>query len=313
MSLSKVPQQKGILHTYGFNLTAFEFTDDSENVSPNILLFIGGLGNGLLNVPYLPQLAQAASSKFSSKDGNSWSLVQVLLSSAYRGWGTSSLDRDISELQSAIEYFRSERGGKRQKVVIIGHSTGCQDVIRYLTETLYKEDLPESAQVQGGILQAPVSDLEAFRLGRDQKQFEELVQNVYDEYISQGRSKEILPEKYKRIAFNVPITAYRFYSLASQRGDDDYFSSYLNEKDFENSFGKIRKPVLILYGGSDEFVPNYVDKQKLISDWQKATSPDYWSKYSGIIKGGKHDLGDGSDEGAIDDLIEKVTSFVNDL
>lgn len=313
MSLSQVPQQKGIVHTFGFNLTAFEFTNDLENVSPNILIFIGGLGNGLLNVPYVPQLAQAASSKFNSKDGNSWSLVQVLLSSANNGWGTSSLDRDISELQSAIEYFRSERGGKRQKVVIIGHSTGCQDVIHYLTKALYKDGLPKAAQVQGGILQAPVSDQEALRLGRDPKNFEELVQTVHDEYISQGKSNEILSEKYRRIAFNVPVTAYRFYSLASQRGDDDYFSSYLNQEDFQNSFGKINKPVLILYGGSDEFVPDYVDKQELVAKWQKATSSQYWSKYSGIIKGGKHNLGEGSDEGAVNELIERVTAFINDI
>ncbi|RCK57834.1 hypothetical protein Cantr_06291 [Candida viswanathii] len=312
MSLDSVPQQKGILHTYGFNLTAFEFTNGSDKVSPNILIFIGGLGNGLLNVPYLPDLAKAASN-FHSKDGNSWNLVQVLLTSAYLGWGTSSLDRDIRELQSAIQYFRSERGGSRQKVVIFGHSTGCQDVIRYLTKALYQEGLPESAQVQGGILQAPVSDQEAFRQGRDQKKFQELVQKVHDEYISQGRGKEILPEEYRRIAFNVPITAYRFYSLAGERGDDDYFSSYLDEKDFAESFGKINKPALFLYGGSDEFVPDYVDKQALVAKWQKATAPEYWSKHSGIIKGGTHNLGEGSEEGVIDELIDRVTRFIGDL
>ena len=69
----------------------------------------------------------------------------------------------------------------------MGHSTGCQDVIHYLTKTLYKENIPETSQVQGGILQAPVSDLEALLSGRNPTKHEALVQRVYDEYISKGK------------------------------------------------------------------------------------------------------------------------------
>ncbi|KAI5954339.1 hypothetical protein KGF54_002114 [Candida jiufengensis] len=93
MSLSKVPKQKGILHTFGFNLTAFEFTDNPDEVSENIIIFIGGLQNGLLNVPYLPQLAKSVS-KVKGKDKESWSLIQILLSSAYTGYGITSLSKD---------------------------------------------------------------------------------------------------------------------------------------------------------------------------------------------------------------------------
>ncbi|CAX42735.1 conserved hypothetical protein [Candida dubliniensis CD36] len=314
MSLKSVPQQKGIVHTYGFNLTAFEFTtSDSKKTSPNVILFVGGLGNGLLNVPYLPQLADSASNEFQSADGGSWSLVQVLLSSAYQGWGTSSLDRDAFELQSAIEYFRSERGGNRQKIVIMGHSTGCQDVIHYLTKTLYKENIPETSQVQGGILQAPVSDSEALSSGRDPAKYEALIQRVYEEYISKGRENEILPQEYRKITWGMPTSAYRFYSLASKRGDDDYFSSYLTEDDYKNSFGKVNKPLLVLYGSIDEFVPEYVDKEKLVSKWKQSTPSQYWSEHSQIIKGATHNLGDGSDAGVIDYLVSVVKKFISDL
>lgn len=313
MSLKLVPQQRGIVHTYGFNLTAFEFTTDPSNISPNIILFVGGLGNGLLNIPYLPELADSASNEFQSTDGGSWSLVQVLLSSAYQGWGTSSLDRDTSELQSAIEYFRSERGGNRQKIVIMGHSTGCQDVIHYLTKTLYKENIPETSQVQGGILQAPVSDLEALLSGRDPTKHEALVQRVYDEYISKGKEGEILPQEYRKLTWGVPTSAYRFYSLASKRGDDDYFSSYLTQEDYTKSFGKVNKPLFVLYGSIDEFVPEYVDKENLVSTWKQSTSSQYWSEHSQIIKGATHNLGDGSDAGVIEHLVSVVKKFISDL
>ena len=83
----------------------------------------------------------------------------------------------------------------------MGHSTGCQDVIHYLTKTLYKENIPETSQVQGGILQAPVSDLEALLSGRNPTKHEALVQRVYDEYISKGKEGEILPQEYRKLTW----------------------------------------------------------------------------------------------------------------
>ncbi|KAF6072522.1 hypothetical protein FOB64_000555 [Candida albicans] len=238
MSLKLVPQQRGIVHTYGFNLTAFEFTTDPSNISPNIILFVGGLGNGLLNIPYLPELADSASNEFQSTDG----------------WGTSSLDRDTSELQSAIDI-------------------SVQNVV-----------------VQGGILQAPVSDSEAL-----------------------SEREWILPQEYRKLTWGVPTSAYRFYSLASKRGDDDYFSSYLTQEDYTKSFGKVNKPLLVLYGSIDEFVPEYVDKENLVSTWKQSTSSQYWSEHSQIIKGATHNLGDGSDAGVIEHLVSVVKKFISDL
>ncbi|KAI3406039.2 hypothetical protein KGF56_001258 [Candida oxycetoniae] len=306
MSLSAVPPQRGIVHTFGFNLTAFEFikNPDSKDVCPNIVLFVGGLGNGLLNVPYLPRLAEVIS------DGGEWNLIQVLLGSAYNGWGVSSLQRDSRQIQKAIEYFKSEAGGKKQKIVIMGHSTGCQNAIHYLTKTMQEE----AQQIQGAILQAPVSDQEALRNSGKSAKLEKLLEEVYDEYIAKGRENEILPEKYKKVLFNTPVTAYRFYSLACKRGDDDYFSSYLTESDFKETFGKVTKPLLVLYSGSDQFVPAHVDKKELLERWQNATPTQYWSKYSQIIPGATHELSDeGSDEGVIDTLTQAVKSFISEL
>ncbi|RLV90235.1 hypothetical protein JA1_004719 [Spathaspora sp. JA1] len=309
MSLSSVPPQNGIVHTFGFNLTAFEFTAGGGELPPNLVLFVAGLGNGLLNVPYLPQLAQAASNEFRTSDGGSWGLVQVLLSSSYAGWGTSSLDRDVMQLERAIKYFRSDIGGNRKKIVLMGHSTGCQDTIKYLIERNHSIH----GEIQGAILQAPVSDREAFKHGREEAQFDKLVQDVYENYISKGREKELLTEEYRKLSFNTPITAYRFYSLASQRGDDDYFSSYLTSDDYKKSFGNVSKPLLVLYSGSDQFVPDYVDKQKLIDTWKMSTPDQYWSSHSKLIQGGTHDLGVGSSEGVIKDLVDSVTEFIVSL
>lgn len=316
MSLGNIPPQAGIVHTYGFNLTAFEFTTPSQTrLSPNIILFVGGLGNGLLNIPYLPQLAKAAQYiNFFDYNDESWSVVQLLLSSSYSGWGTSSLDRDVRQIQRAVEYFRSERNGTpRKKIVLMGHSTGCQDAMHYITKARYQSNFPLVAEVDGVILQAPVSDQENFR--KDDAEFDELVKGVYEEYILQGRENEILPNKYRKMLFNTPVTAYRFYSLTSKRGDDDYFSSYLTDEDYKNTFGKVTTPLLVLYSGSDKFVPEFVNKEELMEKWKQATDPQYWSVHSKIIKGADHDLGEGSDKDVdvIEDLLITVADFVGSL
>ncbi|CCG23132.1 hypothetical protein CORT_0D02870 [Candida orthopsilosis Co 90-125] len=312
MSLSKLPPQEGIVYTYAFNLTAFEFTEYSKKTAPNIILFIGGLSNGLLNVPYLPTLAKAATN-FKSQDGEDWNLVQVLLSSAYSGFGTTSLEKDTSQIRKAVEYFRSEAGGKRRKIVLMGHSTGCQNSLHYLTNINNKEDVPDTAKVQGAILQAPVSDSEALSIESKKKEVDALLREVFVDYLSEGKGAYILPEKFRRLVFNTPITAYRFFSLFSKRGDDDFFSSYLTEDDFKKTFGSVTVPLLVLYSGKDQFVPASVDKAALVSRFQDSTPSEYWNSNSKIIEGATHEIGDGSDEGVTDILTESVSKFVSDV
>jgi hypothetical protein len=59
-----------------------------------------------------------------------WAIAEVLLSSSYRGWGTSSLQKDVKELAECVGYFSSLRPGR--EIVLMGHSTGCQDVMEYV-------------------------------------------------------------------------------------------------------------------------------------------------------------------------------------
>jgi pimeloyl-ACP methyl ester carboxylesterase len=66
----------------------------------------------------------------SELDAEGWSVVQVVLSSSYMQFGLSSLDTDAEELNMLIDHLK-ERDGASQ-VVIAGHSTGCQDAVRYV-------------------------------------------------------------------------------------------------------------------------------------------------------------------------------------
>ena len=305
---SLLSPQVGKVHEYLPRLTAFEFGGNSEaEAAPNVVLFIGGLGDGLLTVPYLPRLAKSIES-ISSQHGK-WVLIQALISSSYLGWGSGSLEADAKELSLLVKYLRSEKGGNRKKVVLMGHLTGCQDSMQYLTKLCKKADASESILLDGVILQAPVSDREA--VANDMggmKKFEPLLEKVKKEYLSTGKDLHILPREFD--LFNTPVTAYRFNSLMSIRGDDDYFSSDLSLDDFKKTFGIVDRPLLVLFGSKDECVPEFVNREHLVEQWKNATDPKYWSPLSKVLKGATHNVGPTSDYGAVEDLLETVCKFI---
>ncbi|ODV93702.1 hypothetical protein PACTADRAFT_35455 [Pachysolen tannophilus NRRL Y-2460] len=295
--------QSGLVHEYAPRLTAFEFTNKKSGIqSKKVVLFIGGLTDGLLTVPYLPKLAEGL-------DGIGWSLVQILFSSSYTGWGTGSLKRDADEISLLVQYLRSERGGNRSQVVLFGHSTGCQDTVQYLSKfTKTSKDM----EVDGGILQAPASDREAISTFFNKEKIAEYSAEAR-EYIKQGKSEHTLPKKFSDAFLGAPVSAYRWLSLAEVGGDDDFFSSDLTKEYLTPIFGNIKKPLLVLYSGNDECVPDHVDKQKLIDGWKETMDPQFWSRYSKVVPGAKHNVGPGSDKDALKILIDSACSFLQDL
>ncbi|KAK1142539.1 hypothetical protein N8T08_007514 [Aspergillus melleus] len=163
----------GILHQYTSNLVAFEYTH-VDAPKPHTLIFIGGLSDGLNTVDYLSDIVTALRH-------TSWSVFNIVLSSSYTGWGMGRVGKDIDEIAKCVAYVRqykrevygsSLQGTGGEKVVIMGHSTGSQDVMSYLCETNPRPRhavLDRGAEyeavtrgaVDGAIMQAPVSDREA--------------------------------------------------------------------------------------------------------------------------------------------------------
>lgn len=284
----------GFLHKYSRHV-AYEFgTANFENV----VVFIGGLGNGLLDVPYVAPLALEL-------HYHQWGVVQALIESSHSGWGQGSLERDARQLAELVEYLRLN--GKK-KVVLMGHSTGCQDTMEYLTKLAKTPEL----ELNGAILQAPVSDAEAIGPLFNPKDLKRELAYA-KALIDANKGDTLMGDNVKQKLFNTPVTAYRFHSLLAPRGDDDYFSSYLTQEDYASTFGVVATPLLVLYGGKDEFVPLWVDGQALIERWRDATNPLYWSDLSRVVPGATHDVGEGSDEGAQIEVITVVTHFLLSL
>lgn len=218
---------------------AFKTGDYKQQV-----IFIGGLTDGFLATQYLEPLAIAL-------DIEKWSLVQFLFSSSYSGYGTSSLKQDALELDQLINYLINKEDS--EGVVLVGHSTGCQDIVYYL-----RTNSACSRAVRAAVLQAPVSDREYQATLPQTASMIDLASKM----ISEGQGSELMPWEANPHA---PITAYRYHSLCAYNGDDDLFSSDLSEDQLKQRLGHMSNtPCQVIFSMADEYVPEYVDKKALV-------------------------------------------------
>ncbi|KAF7837231.1 uncharacterized protein G2W53_005713 [Senna tora] len=158
-------------------------------------------------------------------DHENWSLIQFLMSSSYTGYGTSSLQQDAKELDQLINYLINKEDS--EGVVLLGHSTGCQDIIHFMST-----NVACTRAVRAAIFQAPVSDREYMATLPETASMIDLAANM----IKEGRGSELMPRKANP---NCPITAYRYNSLSSYNGDDDLFSSDLSDEQLKMRLGHI--------------------------------------------------------------------------
>lgn len=296
----------GTLHHYTSRLVAFEYAkaDPSHDVSTNnVLIWIGGLGDGLLTTPYTKVLAEALPSN--------WSFVQPLIYASYMGWGTSNLKRDAKEIGRCVEYFKNLRPSA--KIVLMGHSTGSQDCMEYLVG----EEKGDRPGIQGVIFQAGVSDREGMVDAMGDKY--ESSCKVAQQWVDEGRGDDVLPLSVTTKVFVTPSSASRWLSLASpdKNGADDYFSSDLPMEKLEATFGKLPKetPLLILFGGADGAVPKFVDRKALVAKWHgvvKSGGGMVDEDNSGVVPGASHNLA-GDQEYVVQDLIGRVKRYLDKI
>ncbi|KAI4674742.1 uncharacterized protein J4E84_010483 [Alternaria hordeiaustralica] len=252
----------------------------------NALVFLGGLGSGPHTTHYLRPLNDALESA-SLKDGTDvqYSIWELRMRSSYTGFGHGSLEEDAEDLRELVEYLKEI---EKEKVVLIGSSTGesvplkryalfrfllvadeqegCQAIMAYATT------LPAPPPVDGYIMQAPTSDRETAGLLMPQDLLSASLKHA-EALIAKGEKKTIMPSSFIPPIITSPVTAYRWHSLISFEGDDDFFSSDLPVSTLQSTFGKLDKPTLILMSEKDEMVPSTVDKDALLKKWI-GTIPD---------------------------------------
>lgn len=198
--------------------------------------------------------------------------------------------------------------------------------------------------VDGFIMQGPVSDREAmdeiFPSHQD-------TLDLADEWIAQGRAHDCLPRDKVPQDLGAPITAYRFRSLVAKKyvgfnflcqgvffflffffgkyqppicyytdsakhpscsGDDDYFSSDLDDDTVRKYWRRFNKPVLALHSANEEHVPHFVNQITENQRFQKANP--MVSPLSGLIPEASHQV---LEENAREWLGQRVVEFLQTL
>ncbi|KAI1085819.1 DUF1749-domain-containing protein [Whalleya microplaca] len=263
----------------------------------NALVFIGGLGDGPHTVPY----PRAIAKRLEAKPELSYSVFEFRLTSSFEGFGFARLADDVADISALVKYLRSI--GK-QKVVLMGHSTGSQDCMEYTSPS------HELAPVEGYILQAPACDRAAIILDMGESKLDEGLE-VAKELIAAGRGHERIPlECVPSVFKDVPISVSRWYALAATDGEDNYFDSSLPDEIVGPYWKRVDKPLLILHSGSDEYVPTSIDKQALIQHWKTLCHPGIASDLSGTIPGAGHRV---EEPEAEEWLVNTVTKFLQSI
>ncbi|KAK0870912.1 hypothetical protein LTS02_002111 [Friedmanniomyces endolithicus] len=302
----------GTLHFIPPNLSAFEPTKEPPSHPANTLLWIGGLFDTPLSTTYPLSIARALPP--------TWTLATASLGSAGNSWGTSSIAQDAKDIAKIVAYFRSlrpaaaegeKKGGGR--VVIMGHSTGCQDCMEYLVGA----DSSQRPAVEGVILQAPVSDREALGAAMPEAALRE-ANEVAERMCEEGREGDGLPNRLTRGVFGrIDITARRWVDIATPGGADDYFSSDLTDERLRGTFGRVGAgtPVLVLFSGSEENVAESLDKEALVERWMGVVESGGGRVDrvdGGVVPDATHNL-NGCSEAVVDDLVQRVVRFFGRL
>lgn len=326
-------------------MTAFEYTRGSRQ-KPHSIIFVGGLSDGLGTVDYTADLVNAL-------EDTEWTLFNLVLSCSYNGWGMGHLGKDTDEMALCTRYIREykEPHYGPSKIVIMGSSTGSQDVLHYLHSPNPRPPHPVLDRgrmpvirppVDGAILQAPVSDREGILhelstgTERDSPaQMQELYNEAVaaarrDTYEDNGSVDTVVPLSVSaRIGYSTttPVSSRRFLSLVSpdspaKPAEDDLFSSDLSDAQLAETFGMVgargllKKKLLVLYSGSDQSVPPWVNKQSLIQRWRRAIDVDgesFWDPRSLVIPNASHQLSDSDQAEPRRILVERVTGYLNDI
>ena len=263
------------------HLVAFESGPVS---SSRCLILIGGLTEGLLSLPYVEKL----SSKLESLP-NPYSLIQPLLRSSNLQFGWHSIDTDIEDFKALLDYLTKNRTNL-ESIILMGHSTGCNDIIHYL-----RNEKPHPKIVRA-ILQAPVSDRQ------------HLCRNpvIKDQLDYCRKNIETKNEWLPRTLYDLPVTIERWLSLVEIDSKEDLFSSDLTGEQLKDIYENIQIPVLWIWSGKDQYVP--VDLKEEVENFVRKKLANKPGSAFILLKNADHEVHDEEEQVY---MVEQITQTIS--
>ena len=115
----------------------------------------------------------------------------------------------------------------------------------------------------------------------------------------------------------VSVSAERWVSMVKRGGKEDFFSSDLTEEEMARAFSGMKMAAerrnganaksLILVGGSDECVPDRIDKDELVQRMARYAGPGAVGR---VLEGANHNIEDVDVQHA---FVDMVVDFVKGL
>lgn len=217
--------------------------------SSKLILLIGGLGDILFSIEYFKYLWN----KFSK-----YMLCLPTMRSSGNSFGSTVIWDDVEDIKLILNHIVSNN--KINEIYLIGHSTGCQDIL-----CLFKSGLNKEFPIKKCILQGPVSDRDYvknnIKLLDEIKRIEKEYSIIYKDWNfseiknSKDISKYLYDDKY-------PLLIRRFISLFSRLGDEDWFSFDLCNKELKEIYSVIDVPFLLVFSLEDQYVNYNKDEYK---------------------------------------------------
>lgn len=312
----------GILHVYKSSLNLLEhlpsFQGNNYPPPKHVLLFVGGLFHNFNLTQYVNDIAAL----FPLHNKQTWRVMEIQLSSNGRSWGISNIDRDVEDIATCVSFIRGSLFKDESiDIVLMGHSTGCQDVMRYLTapNPITERNTVRSI-VQGAILQAAVSDrdgaLNVIEEGPEIKKAFDRAMSIAKSTPAEEARDTILPMDTTKLIFGpAPMSVARWLSLISpdsprHPSTEDFFSNDLSEATLRKTFGSIgrnkllHRPtgegprdlqyLLVLLSDSDEYVRPQVKQKELLQKWKSVMREETGASIHGdsaVIMNATHDVG----------------------
>jgi predicted alpha/beta hydrolase family esterase len=156
-----------------------------------------------------------------------------------------------------------------KEIYLIGHSTGCQDIL-----CLCKKGIQKEFPIKKCILQGPVSDRDYVEkeeeLLNEIKRIEKEYNIPYKDWNFSDLKNSLDISKYLYDG-QYPLLIRRFISLYSKLGDEDWFSFDISQDEFNTIYSCVTIPLLFIFSLNDQYV-NYTheDYQKLIKKIENA-------------------------------------------